>query len=176
VHLHGPLRVLVYGVTAYVAVYFVIRMMGKRTLATMNVFDLLATVALGSTISTFVIDDGVGFTGGAIAMALPLLLQWGVAFMSSRSERAERFIKQHPAMMLWNGQLLHDMLHHEMITEDDVREAIRKAGLASIRDAKAVVLEVDGHLSVVPRAAREGKREASAFTHVKREPDGETEI
>lgn len=169
-----------YGVVAYLAVYFVIRFMGKRTLAEMNVFDLLATVALGSTIATFVVDDGIGFTGGAVAMALPLALQWGVAWMSSRSRRVERFIKQHPAMLVWDGVFLEEMMRHEMITQDDVREAVRKAGLTSLHDAKAVVLEVDGTISVM--RADENKHTppdddpASAFTHVKREPKGDSEV
>jgi uncharacterized membrane protein YcaP (DUF421 family) len=176
VQLHGPLRVLVYGIATYLAVYFVIRMMGKRTLSNMNVFDLLATVAIGSTIATFVIDDGIGMTGGMIALALPLALQWTVAYVSSRSQRAERFVKQHPAMVLWNGEFQRGMMHHEMITEDDVREAIRKAGLASIAKAKAVVLEVDGHLSVIREGEHEGDEATSAFRHVRRAPDGDAEV
>lgn len=172
-HLHGPLRVLVYGIFIYLAVYFIIRMAGKRTLSNMNVFDLLATVAVGSSIATFVIDDGIGFTGGAIAIGLPLALQLIVAFISSRSSKAEKFIKQHPAMMLWDGELQHDMLKHEMITEADVCEAVRKAGLASLAEVKAVVLEVDGNFSVVPKGAKEHADDESTFLNVKRTPEGE---
>jgi uncharacterized membrane protein YcaP (DUF421 family) len=176
VHLHGPLRVLVYGVITYVAVYFAIRFAGKRTLSNMNVFDLLATVALGSTIATFVIDDGIGLTGGAIAIALPLALQLMVAFISSRSRRAERFIKQHPAMMLWEGELQPEMMRHEMITEADVCEAVRKAGMASLAEVKAVVLEVDGNLSVIPKSAKEHDGEKSAFLNVKRGAGDEVQV
>jgi uncharacterized membrane protein YcaP (DUF421 family) len=164
--------VLVYGVVSYLAVFFAIRLAGKRTLATMNVFDLLATVALGSTLATFVIDDGVGFSGGAIALALPLALQWSVAYVSSRSRRAERFVKQHPAMLLWKGEYLEEMMKHEMITADDICEALRKAGLASYRDAKAVVLEVDGHLSVVRDDEDDPADETSVFQNVRRNPHG----
>ena len=172
-HLHGPLRVLVYGVCTYLAVYFAIRLAGKRTLSNMNVFDLLATVAIGSSIATFVIEDGIGLTGGAIAIALPLALQLIVAFISSRSRRAERFIKQHPAMMLWEGELQHAMMKHELITEADVCEAVRKAGLASLSEVKAVVLEVDGNFSVVPRRADTHDDDRSTFANVKRTPEGE---
>lgn len=172
-HLHGPLRVLVYGILAYLAVYFAIRFAGKRTLSTMNVFDLLATIALGSTLATFVVDDGIGVTGGAVALGLPLALQWSVAFLSSRSRRAERFVKQHPAMLLWKGEYLHDMMKHEMITADDICEALRKAGLASYREAKAVVLEVDGHLSVVREDEKDPTDGSSVFANVRREPGSE---
>ena len=46
----GLLRVLVVGGCAYSALILFLRLSGKRTLAKLNAFDLVVTVALGSII------------------------------------------------------------------------------------------------------------------------------
>ncbi len=60
------------------------------------------------------------------------------------------------------------MMKHEMITEEEVREAVRKEGLGTLNDAKAVVLEVDGQISVLPKSARLTADETSTLHEVNR--------
>jgi uncharacterized membrane protein YcaP (DUF421 family) len=45
-------RVLVVGSCGYVALIALLRISGKRTLAKLNAFDFVVTVALGSTLAT----------------------------------------------------------------------------------------------------------------------------
>ena len=46
------LRVIVVGLLAYATLIFFLRISGNRTLSKMNAFDLIVTVALGSTLAT----------------------------------------------------------------------------------------------------------------------------
>ncbi len=47
-HGHEPIiRVLVVGVLAYIALVFLLRISGSRTLSKMNAFDFIVTIALG---------------------------------------------------------------------------------------------------------------------------------
>ena len=52
-------RTLLIGVLAYVSLVFMLRVSGKRTLAKMNAFDLVVTVAIGSTLATIVLSRSV---------------------------------------------------------------------------------------------------------------------
>ena len=61
-------RVLVVGVLAYSALVLLLRISGKRTLTKMNAFDLVVTVALGSTLATATYHWG-GWTATAGAGA-----------------------------------------------------------------------------------------------------------
>ncbi|MBY8851878.1 hypothetical protein K7G98_27780 [Saccharothrix sp. MB29] len=65
----GLLRVVVVGVCAYAALVVLLRLSGKRTLAKMNAFDLVATVALGSTLATVLLTSDVALAEGALAEA-----------------------------------------------------------------------------------------------------------
>jgi uncharacterized membrane protein YcaP (DUF421 family) len=158
-------RVAIVGPLAYLALFAFIRMVGKRTLSNMNALDFVVTVAIGSTIPAIILSN-VSLGIAALALAIPLFLQVGVVWITSRSETAERLVKSRPALLLYDGKLLTDMMKHEMITEEEVREALRKAGLPSMHDAKAVVLEVDGNLSVLPRGKRVPNDESSTLHEV----------
>ncbi|GIF01184.1 hypothetical protein [Paractinoplanes rishiriensis] len=52
-------RVVVVGVLIYPALIAVLRWSGKRNLAKMNAFDLIVTVALGSTLATILLSRDV---------------------------------------------------------------------------------------------------------------------
>lgn len=60
----GLLRVLVVGTLAYAALVLLLRVSGKRTLSKMNAFDLVVTVALGSTLATVLLSRDVALAEG----------------------------------------------------------------------------------------------------------------
>lgn len=59
------IRTLVVGVLAYISLVLLLRLSGRRTLSKMNAFDLVVTVALGSTFATILLNRDVPGRGGA---------------------------------------------------------------------------------------------------------------
>ena len=146
---YGLLRVLVTGTVAYVGLVFMLRVSGKRTLAKMNAFDLVVTVALGSTLATVLLSKDVALAEGLLAFATLIALQFGVAWLSVRSARVQDLVKSEPALLFFEGRYLDGALRRERVAREEVRAAIRAAGTASLEEVTAVVLETDGTFSVV---------------------------
>ncbi len=63
-------RTAVVGVLAYLALVLLLRVSGKRTLSKMNAFDLVVTVALGSTLATVLLSTDVALATGILAFTL----------------------------------------------------------------------------------------------------------
>ena len=63
-------RIILIAVLTYPALILVLRLSGKRTLAKMNAFDLVVTVALGSTLATILLSRDVSYLEGLLALAL----------------------------------------------------------------------------------------------------------
>ena len=61
-------RVLLVGTLAYVALVLLLRISGKRTLSKLNAFDLVVTVALGSTLATVLLSKTVALAEGVLAI------------------------------------------------------------------------------------------------------------
>lgn len=143
------MRTLLVGFLAYAGVVCLLRLSGRRTLSKMNAFDLIVTVALGSTLATILLNRNVTLTEGMLAFALLIGLQFVVTWTSVRVRWVRRLVTGEPALLFYQGEFLPRALRSARVTEDEVRASIRSAGLLSLRDIEAVVLETDGSFSVV---------------------------
>ena len=146
-------RTVLLGVLAYVSLLVLLRISGKRTLSKMNAFDLIVTVALGSTLASVLVSRNVDLVQGVAAFALLIVCQFIITWLSVRSHRVRAIVKAEPRLLVHRGELLHDALRDERVTNDEIDAAVRAQGLASVRDAREVVLETDGSFSVVPERA-----------------------
>lgn len=155
-------RVLLVGTLAYVALVLVLRVSGKRTLAKMNAFDFVVTVALGSTLATTILSPSTALAEGVAALALLIGLQFLLTWLSVRTTWFERVVKSEPTLIFYRGRFLEDVLTQERVTTAEVRSAIRKAGTASLGDVDAVVLETDGTFTVIERLPEGGAHTALA--------------
>jgi uncharacterized membrane protein YcaP (DUF421 family) len=150
------LRTLVVGVLAYVALVIFLRLSGNRTLSKMNAFDLIVTVALGSTLANVLLNEDVALADGALAFSLLIGLQFLVSWASVRKRWVRRLVTGEPRMLLYRGELLRAALRRARVTEDEVRAAVRAAGLWDMEGVEAVVMETDGSFSVVQGGAEAG--------------------
>jgi len=151
------LRTLVVGVLAYFVLVVFLRISGKRTLTKLNAFDLVVTVALGSTLATVLLTKDVSLADGALAFALLIGLQFVVTWSSVRARWVRQVVTGEPLMLLYRDEFLPAALRRARVTEDEVRAAVRSAGLAFMDEAEAVVLETDGSLSVLRRGPGSGR-------------------
>ncbi len=147
------IRVLVVGAAAYVALIAMLRVSGKRALSKLNAFDLIVTVALGSTLATVLLSSTVALSQGLAAMALLLAMQYAVAWSSTRSRRIKRLVRSEPTLV-YRGEFLPDAMQAERVTADELRQAARGQGHADMSTVAAIVLETDGSLSILDDAPR----------------------
>ncbi|MDK1472872.1 DUF421 domain-containing protein [Streptomyces sp. 549] len=145
-------RVLAMAALAYLILIAVVRVSGKRTLAKMNAFDMVVTVALGSTLATILLNRQVALLEGVLALGALVALQFVTATASVRLRSVRRLVKAEPTLLLSDGRMLDEALRSQRVTPDEVRQAIRAQGTGAVEDVRAVVLETDGSFSVVPRS------------------------
>lgn len=145
----GIWRTVFVGTLAYVSLVLFLRVSGKRTLSKLNAFDLVVTVALGSTLSAILLQESIALAEGATALGLLILLQYLVTFASVRSRKAAKAIRSEPTLLVRHGAFCPDAMMRQRITEDEIMSAIRSNGSRDLVEVEAVVLESDGTLSIV---------------------------
>ncbi|WP_299951185.1 DUF421 domain-containing protein [uncultured Modestobacter sp.] len=146
-------RVLAVGTAAYVSLVVVLRLSGKRTLAKLNAFDLIVTVALGSTLATILLSSDVSWAEGMAALVLLATLQALVAWLTVHVPGVRGVVTARPTLLWRDGRPISDALAAQRVALDEVRQAVRASGSGDLSEVAAVVLETDGTLSVVPRSA-----------------------
>jgi uncharacterized membrane protein YcaP (DUF421 family) len=139
-------------VGSYAGLILVLRITGKRTLSKMNAFDLVVTVALGSTLATIALSKDVALLQGLLVLALLVSLQFVVAWLSVRSKAFSNLVKAQPVCVFRDGAFLEEALQRERVTRDEVLAAARSDGISELGSLHAVILETDGSFSVIPDA------------------------
>ena len=152
----GIWRTLLVGALAYAALIALVRVAGKRTLAKMNAFDLIVTVALGSTLATILLSEDVALAEGVAAFALLIGLQLAITWLSVRTKVVPALVKSTPTLLAVRGEQLDDAIRAQRVSEEEVLQAVRQQGFASVADVHAVVLETDGSFSVIGSASKDG--------------------
>lgn len=147
----GIARTVLVGILAYAALIVFLRLSGKRTLAKLNAFDLVVTVALGSTLSAILLQESVALAEGTVALGLLILMQFAATFFSVRSPTLAKWVRSEPALLVRNGQYCEAALKRERLTHDEIMSAVRSAGGHSIAHVDSLILESDGTLSTVFR-------------------------
>lgn len=147
----GILRTLVIGALAYGALIMLLLISGKRTLTKLNAFDLVITVALGSTLATVLLSKDVALAEGITAFVLLIGLQFVVTWSSVRWPAFSRLVKADPTLLFYQGRMLERPLRQQRVTESEVRAVIRATGHSRMDEVEAVILETDGSFSVLPR-------------------------
>ncbi len=144
---------LIAGKTTAVYLFLVLglRLMGKRELGQMNIYDLVLIIVLANAVQNAMVGDDNTLGGGLVAAITLLVLNRLFILVMSRSRRLEHRMAGEPLLILRDGTLLRDRMRREGITRDQVLAALREHGLSRIEDVAMAVLEVDGTISVVPR-------------------------
>lgn len=142
-------RVLLVGTFAYVALVAILRISGKRTLTKLNAFDLVVTVALGSTLATVLLSKDVALAEGVLAMVLLVFLQFMITWISVRSPGFRDLVKSEPTLIMHQGEFLDGAMRAQRMTRDEVMAALRSDGVMDASQAAAVVLETDGTIAVI---------------------------
>ncbi|WP_144475166.1 DUF421 domain-containing protein [Cytobacillus oceanisediminis] len=148
-------RTLVVGVLAYGALVLLLRVSGKRTLSKMNAFDLIVTVALGSTLATILLNKKVALIEGVSAFFILIGLQYVVAWLSIRSDGFKKLIKSDPQLLFYRGNYLKKKITKERVLDVEILQAARSSGINSMDQVEAVVLETDGSISVIKKSDSE---------------------
>lgn len=145
----GPVRIVVTGVLAYLALLLFLRVAGKRTLSKWNEFDFAITVALGSVLANAVVSETLPLADGVAGIAVLVGLQYVLTHLAMRSPRVRRVIQSRPTLLLRDGRLLEDAMRDQRVGEVEIRAAIRGGGFGCYDKVAAVVLETNGTFSVI---------------------------
>ncbi|KAF5040267.1 hypothetical protein DSECCO2_535280 [anaerobic digester metagenome] len=150
-------RVLVLGIAGYIALIFLLRVSGKRTLSKLNAFDFVITVALGSTFGSFILSKDVSLSEGLTGLAVLIWLQHMISWLTVRSDFIKGVVRGEPTLVYYNGEYLKDAMKRSRVVESEIEQSVRNEGHANLEDVGAVILETDGSFSIIGQSEKEGK-------------------
>ena len=145
----STIRTGVLTVLGYLAMVFLLRISGKRTLSKMNAFDFVVTIALGSCLASISLNKSVTIIDGALAISLFILMQFIFTYLSVHIKGIRTLVTSRPVIVFYNGQFLDKELKKQRLTNEEVYNECRLKGYANLDKVYLVILESTGEISVI---------------------------
>lgn len=131
----------------YFGVMLLIRLSGKRAVGQFTPFDLILLILIGNAVQN-------GMNGGDNSLTVALILSvtlvainYFTAFLIARSKKMRHLIEGQDVVIARDGKVLLDVLHKELISKADFREAMRMEEIDHIDDIKIARLETNGKIT-----------------------------
>ncbi|MDX6411404.1 MAG: hypothetical protein QOE91_920 [Gaiellaceae bacterium] len=141
--------IVVRAAVAYVFLMFLLRVVGRRELSSMEPSDLVLLVVMGDLIQNGVTQSDYSMTGVVLATSTFGLLAVGTSYVVFRSRRAQRIIEGEPLILVENGKPIERNLRSERMTLDEVMQEARGQQIESLDQIKWAVLESTGKLTFI---------------------------
>jgi uncharacterized membrane protein YcaP (DUF421 family) len=134
---------------AYVFILFLMRVVGRRELSTMEPSDLILLVVMGDLIQNGVTQSDYSVTGVLLATSTFGLLAVATSYVVFKSRRAKSVIEGEPLIVVQDGKPIERNLRGERLTVDDLMEEARGQQIESLDKIKWAVLETSGKITFI---------------------------
>ncbi|MFD1030567.1 DUF421 domain-containing protein [Metaplanococcus flavidus] len=145
-------RIVIMAILIYGYLILIMRLSGKRTMLQYNMFDVIISVAYGSTIATILVTDKISFADGAVVLGMLTLIQLFIAVMEMKSKKFGAIINPTPTFLYVNGEYCEEVMDKERVLKSEIRNAVRQQGIGSMEKIEVIVLEGNGKLSIITKS------------------------
>ncbi len=135
-------------IVIYLTLVVLVRIAGQRSLARMSSFDYGAAVAFGAVLARTVLLLRPTLLAGVIGL-VSLFVTQGALGLLRQNRTADRLINRPPVLLMAGSALLRSNMHRAHVTEDELRQRLRLAGVRDFDEVQCVVLERNGEVSVI---------------------------
>jgi uncharacterized membrane protein YcaP (DUF421 family) len=143
--------IVVRAFVAYVFILFLMRVVGRRELSSMEPSDIILLVVIGDLVQNGVTQSDDSVTGVVLAAGTIGSLATLTAFLTYRFRRIRNVVEGEPVILVENGETIDRNLRNERLTLDEVMEQARLQQIESLSDVKWAVLETNGSISFIEK-------------------------
>ncbi|MBF6620035.1 MAG: DUF421 domain-containing protein [Patulibacter sp.] len=134
---------------AFVFIWIVTRVVGRRELSSMEPFDLILLVVIGDLVQQGVTQSDYSMLGAVLVISTFALLTVATSYLSFRFRRLRPALEGEPLILIENGRVLEDNLRRERLTLEEVTAEARLNQIGDLSDVRFAVLETNGQISFV---------------------------
>lgn len=128
----------------------IVRLMGKRALGELSLFDLVIMAGIGDVITLVGLGESPTLPQALLFLGILGGLEILLSLITYKSRRFAHLLEGSPTILIKDGKIIEESLRRENISLADLRQELRKEGVARISEVKEAVLEACGKLSVIP--------------------------
>jgi len=133
---------------SYFFLLIIMRMMGKRELGKLSVFDVVISIMLAEMAAMAIEDVDKPAILYYIPMLLIGLLEIGLAYFALKSKKFRDVVAGSADLIIENGEIREHAMRRNRLNMDDLMVHLRQKDVKNIADVEFAVMEPTGQMSV----------------------------
>jgi uncharacterized membrane protein YcaP (DUF421 family) len=125
-----------------------VRLAGRRVFGKWSALDIVVSIIIGSNLSR-ALTGSAALWGTLAATTLLMAMHWVLAHAAARSALLSHVLEGRPVGLGARGQIHEAGRLRHAVSDADLNEALRAAGLDELSGARLIVLEPSGKISVL---------------------------
>ncbi len=139
----------------YFIILMIFRIMGKREIGKLSIFDFAVSVMIAE-MAVFTIEDPeMPLIKGLLPIFILTATQVLLSFLSLKSRRVRDLLDGRPSIIIEKGILMEKEMARQRYNIDDLLTQLREKNITNLADVEFAVLETSGKLSVKKRDGKE---------------------
>ena len=134
----------------YLALFFSIRLMGKRQIGQMEPSEFVVTMLVANLAAIPMQDGGIPLFSGFVPIVTVLGVELVLSALSMKNLRLRKLLCGKPVILIENGNVLQKNLKKTRITLDELVGHLREKDVLDLKAVQYAILETNGNLSVFP--------------------------
>lgn len=136
----------------YFYVLIAMRVMGKREIGKLSIFDLVVSIMIAEVSAVALEDPKAPLSRGMIIIAALVTLQILVSFITLKNQRIRGLVEGRPTVLIANGKINDAEMRRTRYSMSDLLTQLREKDIANVADVEFAILETSGKLTVFPKA------------------------
>lgn len=145
------MSVFIRSIVTLVVLFILAKVMGKKQISQLNIFDYIIGITIGSVGADISLDLNKHFIDGIVCLVTFGLFGAFVSFITLKSIRLRRLFSGTPSMLIEDGKIIEDGLKKVRFDINDLMEEMRNAGYFDISSIAYAIMETSGRVSFLPK-------------------------
>jgi uncharacterized membrane protein YcaP (DUF421 family) len=138
-------------VIIYFVVLIMVKLMGKREVGQLSPLDFVVGVMIGSVAALPMENSQIPFIPAMVPIVVLAGLEILVSVLALNSYRVRSFVEDKPTIIISDGRIIKENMAKVRMNIDDLKQELRKQGIADINVVEEGTLESGGSFSIIKK-------------------------
>jgi uncharacterized membrane protein YcaP (DUF421 family) len=136
----------------YFVVFSIMRIMGKREIGKLSVFDLVISIMIAEIAVVVLEDADKPLIEGLVPMATLVVIQILIAYITLKNQKIRLWFDGKPSIIIDKGKLDRTEMRKQRYSLDDLLLQLRENKITKVSDVEFAILETTGKLTVIEKS------------------------
>ena len=137
----------------YILLSFSMKIMGKRQIGELDVSDLISTLLISELAAIPIDDPDIPLFNAIIPILFIATLEIIIPYLKNKYTKIKKYVEGQPEFVIFKGELIQKALKENRISVNELVCELRMQGVGDINSVYYAVLEQNGKITVIPKAA-----------------------